>query len=279
MKKILTISMVAGMAASANAGDCAGDCNGDNIANILDFVCFQQEWQAQTAAGDCDGNNVYNILDFVCFQQEWQDFANNGCDPGGDPLNDNFDDLNVGNACGQNGWDPWYLDNGVCAEITDENSFSPNNSMKLGVGDDMVQLFDITEGQWTYEVQTFVPEEAIGRCMVIMLNQYEHGNPNNTNNWSIQVVLDSDLGTVEAQFSDPIAVLKRGEWVLVRCEIDLAADNVDYYYDGGYFGSSIYTDGNFAGGPGLPQIQCIDLYNDTMSPACYFDDVKLLEGF
>jgi len=279
MKKILSISMVAGLAAGAQAGDCPGDCNGDEIANILDFVCFQQEWQAQTATGDCDVNGVYNILDFVCFQQEWQDFAINGCQPGGDPLDENFDDLNLGDACGQNGWAPWYLDNAVCAEISDEQANSPSNSMKLAPGDDMVQLFDITEGQYTYEVNTFVPDNATGACMVIMLNQYEHGDPNGTNNWSIQVVLDAGLGTVEAQFQGLFAALKKGEWVTVHCEIDLDADNVDYYYDGAYFGSGLFTDGNFINGPGLPQIQCIDLYNQNMSPACYYDDVKLLEGF
>ena len=51
---------------------CVGDCDGNGNLNILDFVCFQQEWQAQTAKGDCDGNGEYNILDFVCFQQAWQ---------------------------------------------------------------------------------------------------------------------------------------------------------------------------------------------------------------
>jgi len=54
---------------------CPADCNGDTILNILDFVCFQLEWQAQSAKGDCDGNGVYNILDFVCFQLAFQ----NGC--------------------------------------------------------------------------------------------------------------------------------------------------------------------------------------------------------
>jgi hypothetical protein len=52
--------------------DCIGDCNGDGALNILDFVCFQGEWQNQTPKGDCDGNGLYNILDFVCFQTEWQ---------------------------------------------------------------------------------------------------------------------------------------------------------------------------------------------------------------
>jgi len=54
---------------------CPADCNGDTILNIIDFVCFQTQWQAQTEQGDCDGNGVYNIIDFVCFQQAFQ----NGC--------------------------------------------------------------------------------------------------------------------------------------------------------------------------------------------------------
>jgi len=58
--------------ASIGGEDCAGDCDGNGILNVLDFVCFQQEWQAQTPKGDCDGNGIYNILDFVCFQQAFQ---------------------------------------------------------------------------------------------------------------------------------------------------------------------------------------------------------------
>jgi hypothetical protein len=57
---------------SGEGADCVGDCNGDGALNILDFVCFQGEWQNQTDKGDCDGNGLYNILDFVCFQGEWQ---------------------------------------------------------------------------------------------------------------------------------------------------------------------------------------------------------------
>jgi len=48
---------------------CAADCNGDGNLDILDFVCFQGEWQNQTEAGDCNADGIYNILDFVCFQE------------------------------------------------------------------------------------------------------------------------------------------------------------------------------------------------------------------
>jgi hypothetical protein len=51
---------------------CPGDCDGNGVLNILDFVCFQGEFQNQSPFGDCDGNGLYNILDFVCFQGDFQ---------------------------------------------------------------------------------------------------------------------------------------------------------------------------------------------------------------
>jgi hypothetical protein len=111
MTRLLTIGIVAALSTSAYAGDCPGDCNGDGTANILDFVCFQGEWQAQTEKGDCDVNGLYNILDFVCFQGAWQDFAEGGCDGGDcdngapDQLDENFDSYATGDLCGQCGWD------------------------------------------------------------------------------------------------------------------------------------------------------------------------------
>lgn len=64
-------------------GGCAADCNGDGNLNILDFVCYQAEFQNQTDKGDCDGNGDYNILDFVCYQGEFQG-GNSSADCNGD---------------------------------------------------------------------------------------------------------------------------------------------------------------------------------------------------
>ena len=60
---------VAMASATIDLAGCAADVNGDGVLNILDFVAFQQAWQAQSAVGDCDGNGSWNVLDFVCFQQ------------------------------------------------------------------------------------------------------------------------------------------------------------------------------------------------------------------
>jgi len=51
---------------------CPADCDGNGVLNILDFVCFQTEWQNQTDLGDCDDNGQFNILDFVCYQGLFQ---------------------------------------------------------------------------------------------------------------------------------------------------------------------------------------------------------------
>jgi hypothetical protein len=53
-------------------GGCPADCNGDGVLNVLDFVCFQGEWQSQSPAGDCNADGIYNVLDFVCYQGVFQ---------------------------------------------------------------------------------------------------------------------------------------------------------------------------------------------------------------
>lgn len=55
---------------------CFADMNGDDVLNILDFVAFQDAFQAGDAAADCDGDGAFTVLDFVCFQAR---FAQ-GCD-------------------------------------------------------------------------------------------------------------------------------------------------------------------------------------------------------
>jgi len=51
---------------------CVADCDGSGGLNILDFVCFQQKFQAGDPAADINGDGVLNILDFVAFQQAFQ---------------------------------------------------------------------------------------------------------------------------------------------------------------------------------------------------------------
>jgi len=53
-------------------GGCAyADCDENDELNVLDFVCFQMQWQNQTDYADCDNNGIWNILDFICFQESF----------------------------------------------------------------------------------------------------------------------------------------------------------------------------------------------------------------
>jgi hypothetical protein len=56
----------------AAEGGCIADCNGNGSLNILDFVCFQQKFQAGEQSADINGDGNLNILDFVAFQQKFQ---------------------------------------------------------------------------------------------------------------------------------------------------------------------------------------------------------------
>lgn len=51
---------------------CAADVNGDGLLNILDFVAFQLNWQAEVSSADCNDDGEYTIADFVCFQELYQ---------------------------------------------------------------------------------------------------------------------------------------------------------------------------------------------------------------
>ena len=61
-----------GVAVLTPAAGCAADFNGDGALNILDFVAFQNAFQAGDAGADANGDGVLNILDFVAFQNQFQ---------------------------------------------------------------------------------------------------------------------------------------------------------------------------------------------------------------
>ena len=49
---------------------CTADVNGDGLLDILDFLAFQQAFQAGDMKADCDADGrLINPLDFICFQQ------------------------------------------------------------------------------------------------------------------------------------------------------------------------------------------------------------------
>ncbi|MCA9279516.1 MAG: hypothetical protein H6815_01200 [Phycisphaeraceae bacterium] len=50
---------------------CYADCDGSGALNIFDYICFGNEYAANTAYADCDGSGSLNIFDYICFGNEY----------------------------------------------------------------------------------------------------------------------------------------------------------------------------------------------------------------
>lgn len=200
----------------------------------------------------------------------------------GGGVSDDFDGYDLGDLCGQSSWEEWDGSEDVCAVVSDDVAFSGTQSMMLegavggntGLGDDTVHQVAIEGGQWTFSAQTYVPEDAEGAASVILLNTYP---PTVNADWSIVLTMDSGLGTITT-WLQAVTVLQKGEWVELRCEIDLDADTVDYYYAGELFASESWTQGVDC--CGMARIQAIDLYGGEPgaggTTGTYLDDVSLV---
>ena len=53
-------------------GTCYADMNGDGDLNVLDFIEFQELWKAKDPRANCHVSPNFNILDFLCFQAEFE---------------------------------------------------------------------------------------------------------------------------------------------------------------------------------------------------------------
>ncbi len=50
---------------------CYADCDISGQLDFFDFLCFQNEFSAQTAYADCDQNLSHDFFDFLCFQNSF----------------------------------------------------------------------------------------------------------------------------------------------------------------------------------------------------------------
>ncbi len=194
---------------------------------------------------------------------------------------DNFDSYAVGsNLGGQGGWAVWYS-GGANAPISNAQAASAPNSVAIQTASDVVQPFTIAEGQWIFKIKTYVPSTLPpgSGAYLILLNQY--GGPDN---WSLQIALnDTSNGgantlpfMVESQFDNGVLPCLTDQWIEFRAEIDLDIDQVTNFYNNQMLGTPhLWTDNNFASGPGITSIAALDLYSPLASPI-YFDDASLM---
>jgi hypothetical protein len=203
------------------------------------------------------------------------------CLPPPGPFLDEFDDYDLGDVCGQSGWEEWEGSSDVCGQVTDAEQWSGSQSLLIEgasgpAGDDTVHRFDVEGGVVRFQTQILVPEDASGEGHVILLNQYP---ARQTNNWSLQITLDADSDLVfNRNAPSQSAELRRGEWANLVALIDLDADLVQVFYAGEQF----VFDRSWRNGVdegGQPWLKALDLYagepNGNGITAAYFDDVQV----
>ncbi len=204
------------------------------------------------------------------------------------PYAENFDAYAAGSSIGgQGGWSVWYSGGSnatVEGPATAPAATSAPNKLRLVTGSDVVQLFTIDDGKWTFKIKTYVPSSStpgIGG-MVIMLNQYGSAA---IDNWSIQLSLNDTQfagGTtvpfmIESQYDGGVLPLILDQWVEIRSEIDLDLDQVTHFYNNQMLGAPhLYSSNGFGSGPGITTIACLDLWSAGTN-ALYFDDISLVE--
>ncbi len=194
---------------------------------------------------------------------------------------DNFDSYVTGSALhGQGGWEAWDDNPATTAYVVDDQARSTPNSCEIawfgGVSADIVQQFtDINSGDWIITTYLYVPSDMSGNSFFILMNDYQHGGPHNTQDWSLQIQFSASTGKIW-DYNNLAAELPLivDAWAELRVEIDFEADIQTVYYDGTFLLSKSWKDGVSPGG--AKNLAAIDLYADSVaSTSVYWDDFLL----
>ena len=215
------------------------------------------------------------------------------------PFSDNFNSYPVGpfpcvtptpGCTGPNGWALWYAaetggpQNGV---IDIAQASSGPNSLRMEPITDIVQMGNISGGQWVVRAMTYFASTATGTPRELYFIVMDSYTPiTTTDHWSIQIRLDGDsagaganqvLSDIRGTTIPPGATstpqtLIYDQWVEIRAEIDLVGDHYTVFYNNMQVYTGPYT--TAAATPGTLRIACLDLYSNGVSGA-FYDDVSI----
>jgi hypothetical protein len=184
---------------------------------------------------------------------------------------DDFDSYAPGPLCAQSVWDEWTGKSGVDADVVNNLSFTPANSVVIVKDNDVVYDFANlasgrpTSGVWTASAMTFVPAGATGIGWYILMNDY----PTNLQ-WSVQTTFDATMGKVLDGAVGRRLIYNR--WVEFVVAIDLDNDRYDSWYNG----LSVAVNHSWKGTTGQDVIAALDLYGDAGGlSGMNFDETRL----
>jgi hypothetical protein len=184
-------------------------------------------------------------------------------------FSDNFDSYADGTLLsGVGGWDGWDATAGAAGTVTSKVARSGPHSIAISGGADAVHPFSgYTSGKWTMTAWNYIARgDLTADTYFIVNNDYAHGGPYQ---WSVEMQFDVTTSTVIDDFRGGSAPIAFDRWAELRFEIDLDADTIDTYYDGGLVSSGQYA---IRGGP--VAIANIDLF--TTGATSYYDDISIV---
>src|ERR1017187_1235863 len=188
---------------------------------------------------------------------------------------DDFESYAVGsNLHGQGGWTGWANNTNAGALVSTNFAFSPTRSVNITGASDLVHTFSgATNAQWVFSVMQYIPSTSTGTNYVILLNTYRPPYGINDLNWSVQFQNNMDTGQIISDFGGGSTLpMIKDQWVEERCEINLASNSVSEFYNGQLLSTHAWQGG--LGGPGLNEIQALDLFANNAGPV-YYDNVSL----
>jgi hypothetical protein len=159
----------------------------------------------------------------------------------------------------------WEGDSAFTAYVTDVQSRSTPHSVDITPTSDIVQTFNESSGEWQMSAWMYIPSASTGEQYFIMLNTYWP----DPNNWSVQVLFDSDAGVVEEYYTGTTTTLIQDQWVEISLDINLDTGLYDIYYNGAFLVTWVWHDGS-----GQNVIAALDLFSNGGS-SIYWDDCDL----
>ena len=179
---------------------------------------------------------------------------------------DNFDSYVLGSGLhGQGGWAGWDNDPAWDAYVTDIYAYSAPHSVEIIPTSDIVQEFSETSGKWVMEAWHYIPSGSTGEQFFILLNTYTPGGPYA---WSMDLMFDSDAGTVTVKEGTGVTSIINDQWVEVMVKINLDTDTQEIYYDGTLLDAIGWS------GTGVVEIAALDLFSNGGS-TINWDDCHL----
>ena len=179
---------------------------------------------------------------------------------------DNFDSYANGSGLhGQGNWEGWENDPAFDAFVTDIYSYSSPHSVAISTTSDIVQPFSENSGEWEMVSWHYIPSTSTGQQYWILCNTYPTAY---NEDWSLQMLFDSDVGTVSADEGTAVTALIFDQWIEVKVEINLDTDTQEVYYNGVFLESLNWSSG------GAIAIGCLDLFSPG-GTTIYWDDCSL----